>query len=241
MSLHRALRSFAGCIAFTLCLAPLAAHADGDAPCTRRLRDNLKIANTAPDVCETTTRLVPGRTVVLALWSTAPDSPPDIPFAAVLDQKSLEAGRRDFLYKRKARGESLQPFLSDGKAVTAAISDFDGSGRTGWAMWVVPDADYSFDITVYDPRTRKFIEPGDNAGTNRMTFVADDLDAKVQVSPGQILIPICNSSGGTPLHPVSNLTFDVYRLKNRAYEKGDRILAASATAAERAKCRQTAP
>ena len=201
------------------------------------LRDRLKIANAAPDLCETTTRLVPGRDVVLALWSTEPDSPPEIPLAAVLDRKSLEAGRRDFLYKRKAMGESLQPFLFDGKTVSVAIADFDGSGRIGWGMWVVPDTDYSFDITVYDPRTRKFVEPGD--GTNRMTFVADDLDAKVQVSQGQILIPICDSAGGTPLHPVSILYFDVYRLRNGNYEKNDRIQAGSATAAERAKCRQT--
>ncbi|MGD0144863.1 MAG: hypothetical protein ABSC92_17055 [Rhizomicrobium sp.] len=237
MSPHRALRNLAGFIAVAWCLSPLAAHADGDAPCAGPLRDKLKIANTAPDVCETTTRLVPGRAVVLALWSTTPDSPPDIPLAVVLDRKSLEAGRKDFLYKRKAQGESIEPFLFDGKTVNAAIADFDGSGRIGWAMWVVPDTDYSFDITVYDPRTRKFVEPGD--GTNRMTFVADDLDAKVQVSQGQILVPVCDSAGGTPLHPVSNLYFDVYRLRNGNYEKSDRIQAGSATAAERAKCRQT--
>jgi hypothetical protein len=215
---------------------PLSARADGDAPCMPELRNKLRIANTAPDVCETTSRLVPGRAVVLALWSTDPDSPPEIPLAAVLDQKSLEAGRKEYLYKRKAMGESLQPFLFNGKTVSTAIADFDGSGRIGWGMWIVPDADYSFDITVYDPRTKKFIEPGGLA--NQMTLVATDLDAKVQVSPGQILIPACDSAGGTPLHPVSNLYFDVYRLKNGAYEKGNRVLAASATAAERAKCRQ---
>jgi hypothetical protein len=222
--------------AFAALLAPFAAHADSDAACSTQLRDRLRIANTAPDICETTTRLVPGRAVVLALWSTEPDSPPEIPLAAVLDQRSLEGGRKNFLYKRKAMGESLQPFLFNGKTVSVAIADFDGSGRTGWGIWIVPDADYSFDVTVYDSRAKKFIEPGFPA--NQMTFVATDLDAMVQVSPGQILVPACDSTRGTPLHPASDLYFNVYQLKNGIYENADRILAKSATAAERAKCRQ---
>lgn len=230
------MRKFIVCASFAFCLTPLSARADSDAPCTTDLRDKLKIANVGPDVCETTSRLVPGRAVVLALWETDPDSPPEIPLAAVLDRKSLESGRKEFLYKRKAMGESLQPFLFNSKTTSAAIADFDGSGRIGWAMWIVPDADYSFDVTVYDPRTKKFIEPG--FPTNQMTFVATDLDAKVQVSAGQILVPVCNSTGGTPLHAVSNLYFNVYRLKNGVYDNADRILATSATAAERAKCRQ---
>lgn len=232
------IRNISIAVAFAAVLAPFSAHADSDAPCSAQLRDKLKIANAAPDVCETTTRLVPGRAVVLALWSTEPDSPPEIPLAAVLDRTSLDAGRKVFLYRRKAMGESLQPFLFNGKTVNVAIADFDGSGRIGWGMWIVPDADYSFDITVYDPKTKKFIEPGYSDTANQMTFTATDLDAKVQVSPGQILIPMCDSSGGTPVHPVSNLYFDVYRLKKGAHEKGDRILATSSTAAERAKCKQ---
>ena len=240
MNPRHTIRNISIAVGFAAILAPFAAQADNDTPCPAQLRDKLKIANAAPDICETTSRLVPGRAVVLALWETEPDSPPEIPLAAVLDRKSLEAGRKEYLYKRKAMGESLQPFLFNGKAVSTAIADFDGSGRIGWGMWIVPDADYSFDITVYDPRKNKFIEPGYNGAANGMTFTATDLDAKVQVSLGQILIPVCDSAGGTPLHPVSNLYFDVYRLKNGAYEKGDRILATSASPAERAKCKQTA-
>ncbi len=235
---HHPIRIAALAVILASALAPLGARADGDAPCAPPLRDKLKIANAAPDVCETTSRLVPGRAVVLALWSNTPNSPPEIPFAAVLDAKALEAGRKEYLYKRKAQGESTSPFLFDGKTVETAIADFDGSGRVGWAMWVVPDADYSFDVTVYDPRARKFIEAS-GTGPNRMTFVADDLDAMVQVSKGQILVPICNSSGGTPTRPVSTLYFDVYRLKNGQCARGDRIVATGASAAERAKCKQT--
>jgi hypothetical protein len=236
--MKRRIRSTPIALALAALLVPVAARADTDAPCSAPLRDRLKIANAAPDVCETTTRLVPSRDVVLALWSTEPDSPPEIPLAAVLDRKSLEAGRRDFLYKRKAMGESLQPFLFDGKTVSVAIADFDGSGRVGWGMWIVHDADYSFDITVYDPRAKKFIESGSAA--NRMNFVATNLDARVQVSPGRILIPVCDSTGGTPTQPAYALQFEIYRLRNGAYEKGVRIPAATATPAERAKCRQTA-
>jgi hypothetical protein len=236
MSSHRAIRSILVGLVFGAMLAP--AHADSDAPCSAQLRDKLKIANTSPDICETTSRLVPGRAVVLALWSTEPDSPPEIPLAAVLDRKSLEAGRKDFLYRRKAMGESLQPFLFDGKTVSVAIADFDGTGRTGWGMWIVPDADYSFDVTVYDPKAKKFIEPGDAA--NQMIFVATDLDAKVQISPGQILVPFCDSASGTPTHPTYQLQFETYRLKNGAYASGGRIPASAASPAERDKCKQTA-
>lgn len=217
------------------CFTALAAQADSDAPCTASLRDKLKIANTAPEVCETTTRLVTGRAVVVALWSTEPDSPPDIPLAAVLDEKALVAGRKVYLYKRKAGGESLQPFLFDGKPVKLAIADFDGSGRMGWAMWIVPDADYSFDITLYDPKTKKFVEP--HAGDDPTTFTATDLDAMVRVAKGQILIPVCDSSGGSPAHPTTALHFDAYRAKAGHFENAGRIAATAATAAEQAKCK----
>jgi hypothetical protein len=231
-TLFRATSGFAAAVAFTLGFAAQMARADGDAPCAAALRNRLKTGGALPDVCVTSARVVPGRMVVLALWSTTPDSPPEIPFAAVLDRKALEAGRREYLYKRRAMGESLAPFLFNGKTVDVAIADFDGSGRIGWGMWVVPDADYSYAVTAYDPGTRKFVDLA--------SFVADDLDAMVEVTRGQILVPICDSSGGTLSHPASELYFDAYRLKGRSYEKGERIPATAATAAERTKCRKSA-
>jgi hypothetical protein len=230
-TLFRAISGLGAATALTLGFAAQMACADGDAPCAAPLRNQLKIAGALPDVCLTSARLVPGRMVVLALWSTTPDSPPEIPFAAVLDRKALETGRREYLYKRRAMGESLAPFLFNGKTVNAAVADFDGSGRIGWGMWVVPDADYSYAITAYDPGTRKFVDEA--------SFVADDLDAMVEVTRGQILVPICDASGGTPSHPAPELYFDVYRLKGHSYEKGERVPAAAASAAERTKCRKS--
>jgi len=237
MSPYRMLRSLTAALA--ICVAPLAALADNATPCAKQLRAQLVIAKVAPDVCMTTSALVPGRAVVLALWATEPDSPAEIPLAAVLDRTALESGHRQYLYKRPAHGESLGSFLFNGKPAQAAIADFDGSGRTGWAMWVIPDADYALDITIYDPRTKKFIEPG-NDGPNDMTFPAGDLDAKIQVTKGQVLVPVCGTSGGTYTHPVYGLSFEVYRLQNGHYEKGRNIPATGASAAERRKCAMTA-
>jgi hypothetical protein len=226
-------------VVLAICFAPLAALADDVTPCAKQLRAQLVIAKVAPDVCLTTSALVPARAVVLALWATDPDSPSEIPLAAVLDRAALENGHRQYLYKRHAHGESLGSFLFNGKSAQAAIADFDGSGRTGWAMWVIPDADYAFDITIYDPRTKKFIEPG-NDGPNDMTFPAGDLDAEIQVTKGQVLVPVCGTSGGTYTHPAYGLSFEVYRLQNGHYEKGRNIPATGASAAERKKCAMTA-
>lgn len=231
-------------IAGLLFLLPVTAYAEGGAPCGEKLRNKLEIANTALYVCEISTQLVPGRTVVLALWSTTPDASPQIPLAAVFDLKALESGRMVYLYKRPTMGEALADFLFNGKRVDVAIADFDKSGRVGWAMTVLPDSDYSFDMTVYNPKTRRFEEVGPghrSAGKNgELSFVVHDADLMVQVSKGKILIPICDASGGTPIHPVSDLYFEVYRLKNGYYEQGDRILATNAPVAERTKCSTSA-
>ena len=218
------------------------ARADDDVPCPAPLRDQLKIVKTAPDFCETTTRLVPGRAVVLALWDTSPDSPPEIPLEAVLDLKALQSGHKDYLYKRKALGESFNPFLFKGKSVTAAIADFDGNNRIGWAAWLIPDADYFFDITVYDSAKKKFVEigPGNNGTGEPTSFTATDIDAMVEASKGQILVPMCDASGGTPTHPRAELYFDVYTIKNGTFEQGKRIPAKTASASEHAKCAQMA-
>jgi hypothetical protein len=236
MNLHTSVKSLALAAALACVVVPMAARADADAPCATGLRNALKIAGAAPDVCETSARLVPGKNVVLALWNTDPDSPAEIPLAAVLDRDALEHGRKIFLFKRRAMGESIEPFLFEGRKVDVAIADFEGRGRVGWGMWLVPDADYFFAITVYDPKTNSFVEI---APSNAGGFTADDLDAMVQVSKGQILIPVCGGPGATPAQPGPELHFDVYRVKNGVYEQGDRVLATSASPAEREKCRKS--
>lgn len=211
-----------------------AAWANDDTPCSTQLKDKAKIAGAAPEVCLTTSRLVPGRDVVLALWMTDPDSPAGIPFAAVMDRRALESGRKQFLYRRAAQAEALQPFLYNGKSVEAAIGDFDGSGRVGWAMWVVPDTDYFFAVTVYDPHSNQFVEPSadtDPPAANAMYFPATDVDAMVRVTDRQILVPMCDASGKKP-----SLYFNVWRAEHGRYVSKGRMPAAAATAAEHAKC-----
>ncbi len=230
---YRAARTLFAVTVFAACFASGAARAESEAPCSARLVGKLVIAGTVPKVCETSTRLVPGRAVVLALWDLDPDSPPRIPFAAVLDERALESGRQEFLYKHPAAGQSFAPYLFNGKTVTAAIADFDGSGRMGWGMMVIPDADYHFAITAYDAKTGKFV---DIAPAGVPAFVANDLDAMVRVTNGQILIPVCVASGSA-----FDLYFDVYRLAGGRYIRGPHILATAASPAERTKCRQSGP
>ncbi len=206
-------------------MASAPAYADG--PCVPALRNALKIAGASPDVCETSGRLVPGRDVVLALWSTDPESPSAIPLAAVVDRHALEQGRTVYLYKRPAQGESLSPFLFEGRTVNVAIADF--GGRPGWAMWVVPDADYFFAVTTYDPKRNAW---------DVASFPATDLDARVEFSPGQILVPFCGANDASH----AELYFNDYKWADGQYVKADKpILALTASATERAKCRQSGP
>jgi len=128
-------------------------------------------------------------------------------------------------------GESISPFLFEGKAVDFAIADFYGNGRSGWAMWVIPDADYFFAVTTYDPVSKRWTET---------SITANYLDAMVEASPGKILVPICDA-GGPAAHPTANLYFDVYRVKHGRFERDDkRVRADSAPAAERSKCARSA-
>lgn len=212
-------------------VASSGAMAAGDAPCTTQQREATKIAGNLPDVCMTSVRLVPNRPVVLALWSTDPETPDSVPLAAVFDLAALDKGQHKILYRQEAIGASLQPFLFERQTVNVAIADFDGDGRMGWAMWAIPDADYYFQITMYDPKTGKWLSSN---------VPADDVDAKVEVIGGKVLVPLCDSRKDASGKLTFDLYFDVYRVRNGELVKaGPRIVAASAPQSERDRCRAT--
>lgn len=225
------MRSILLALAGVALLASPGAMAAGDAPCTTHQREATKIAGYLPDVCMTSVRLVPNRPVVLALWSTDPETPDSVPLAAVFDLAALDKGQHKILYSQDAIGASLQPFLFERQTVNVAIADFAGDGRMGWAMWAIPDADYYFQVTEYDAKTGKWLSSN---------VPADDVDAKVEVIGGKVLVPFCDSRKDATGKLVFDLYFDVYRVHNGELVKaGPRIVARSAPPSEREQCRAT--
>lgn len=216
-----------------------AGQPSGNSPCPAALRDRLKGGtDVVLEACIATSRLVPSRSVVLAVWSSSPYSPRDTHFISVLDLHALERGRRVYLYDETAHAESIQPIRFKGRVVTTAIADFDHSGRLGFALAVIPDADYSLRITTYNPTSGKFESMRDILVGNEVATGK----ALVDISPGEVLVPYCGEavSNGKPV-PHRALFYKVYRLTGGRYSTRSDILATAAPERERKWCRNQQP
>ena len=161
-----------------------------DVPCPPPIRAHLAAAQVAPAACIVTSRLVPGKRVVLAAWSSDPNPPPGSRLVLAADLDSLEHGRLRVLYEAPARGEEVLPFWFDGRRVSAAVADFGGKGVPGFALVVIPDADYYLKIVLYDRKQRSLeqraqIPVGEPVASGK---------ALVEVRNLQIRVPECNGS-----------------------------------------------
>jgi hypothetical protein len=146
-------------------------------------------------VCTVTDRLVPNRSVILAVLNFDEQSPQFGNKAVVLDAGSASAGRRQVLYEDRVGGIDLQPFLFRGKKTLFAISDFDRTGRIGWAIAILHDTGSSLRVQYWDPATGGFqpLTPwatGEGGLFQEKSFyVEGELRGMIEVQDAAIRIP----------------------------------------------------
>jgi len=167
----------------------------GDAACDARLAKVAGERGADLKVCTVTDRLVPNRPVILAVLNFDEQSPQFGNKAVVLDAKSASAGRRQVIYEDLLGGIDLQPFLFGGKKTLFAISDFDRTGRIGWAVAILLDTGSSLQIRYWDPATGGFqpLTPwatGEDGPFQETSFyVEDELRGMIEVQDGVIRLP----------------------------------------------------
>ena len=194
---------------FTLSLLVLPLRAMDDAACDAKITKLIATGGAAVKLCVTTERLVPRRRVVFAVLNFDEQSEQFGNRVLVLDYRAAADGRREALYE-DSRGIDIQPFLFRGKRTLVAISDFDHSGRTGWAIVREFDTGTSLDIQCWDPSVggfRKLLPWAKNEEgwyQQQAFYIEGELHGPVELTDGEIRLPAAR--------PI------LYRLNNGRFE-----------------------
>ena len=123
--------------------------AAGDQPCDRKLTAAVSRPHAAVNVCISTVRLITATPVLLVEFEFD-DIEEHGGLIVVYDLASLRAGKKKALFEETS-SEGIIPFFFAGKKTLAALADFDGSGRIGFALACLGDTDSSLRMKAWDP------------------------------------------------------------------------------------------
>jgi hypothetical protein len=178
------------------CLIALPAVAADDAACNAALARRATERGAAVKVCIVTDRLLPNRGAIFAVLNFDESSEDFGNLVVVLDAKAAAAGRREKIFEYKGAGIDLEPFLFRGKKTLAAIADFDGSGRIGWAIVQRSDTASSLRIQMWDPAAGGFVSLGpwrkneDGWYQQDAFYMEGGAQGTVEIGDGQIRLPL---------------------------------------------------
>jgi hypothetical protein len=183
-------------------------------PCDKNWVAKVKPKDGSVTACIVSSALVPDRQVVLAVFDYD-DTERHGGSVIVLDLRDLEAGRQHPLYEDSS-SEGMTPFLFAGKKTMVAISDFDRSGRMGFALLYLGDTDNALKIRAWDTASRAF---------RPIPFWRDQqydsLDIRgdpgtIEIRDGVILVDCCRAGwrGKDGVFPI----IETFKLKGRRYE-----------------------
>ncbi len=178
----------------SICLLAAPIWAADDTVCDAKLTKVVGNRQATMKVCILTERLIPNRPAIFAVLNFGEQSEHFGNQVIVLDGQAAAAGRREVIFEDRG-GIDLEPFLFRGKKTLWAISDFDRSGRIGWAILQESDTGVSLDIESWDPSAGGFrpVAPWakneDGWYQEKTFYVEEELQGMVEVDDSQIRLP----------------------------------------------------